>query len=107
VKDHLVSPHAEHQNQMAAPRRRLLVWPAIDVALRVRLKLDSDAALTMRTLGKSRRILLASPALANTLGDTSDIAALAALPTLSSSDAPGLRDMVARRAGGRNPQYHA
>jgi DNA-binding transcriptional LysR family regulator len=55
------------------------------VALRVRLKLDTDAALTMRTVGYSRRILLASPTLANDLR-TQDIAALASLPSLSTSD---------------------
>jgi DNA-binding transcriptional LysR family regulator len=65
-----------------------LIAERIDVALRVRLTLDSDAALTMRTLARSRRILIASPALANTLV-THDIAALATLPTLSSSDSPG------------------
>lgn len=62
-----------------------LIAERIDVALRVRVKLDSDAGLTMRTLARSRRILLASPALANRIG-AGDIAALADLPTLSSSD---------------------
>ena len=66
-----------------------LIAERIDVALRVRVKLDSDAALTMRTLAKSQRILLASPAFANALAESGDIAALAALPTLSTSDAIG------------------
>jgi DNA-binding transcriptional LysR family regulator len=44
-----------------------LIEHPIDVALRVRVKLDTDPALTMRTLGISRRILVASPALANRL----------------------------------------
>ncbi|WP_245296945.1 MULTISPECIES: LysR family transcriptional regulator [Rhodomicrobium] len=66
-----------------------LIAERIDVALRVRLKLDTDAALTMRTLAKSRRILLASPAVANALPESGDIAALAALPTLSTSDSLG------------------
>jgi DNA-binding transcriptional LysR family regulator len=66
-----------------------LIEERIDVALRVRVTLDTDAALTMRTLAHSRRILLASPTLANTLGDRQDIAALELLPTLSSSDQSG------------------
>jgi DNA-binding transcriptional LysR family regulator len=62
-----------------------LINERIDVALRVRLKLDTDATLTMRTLAYSRRILLASPILANDLR-TQDISALASLPSLSTSD---------------------
>ena len=61
-----------------------LIKERIDVAVRVRTKLDSDVALTMRTLGRSRRILVASPALANTFGSR-DITRLAELPTLSTS----------------------
>ncbi|WHO37979.1 LysR family transcriptional regulator [Sphingobium sp. AP49] len=60
----------------------------IDVALRVRTRLDSDAALTMRTLAHSRRILIASPALANRLAGQG-IDALEAAPTLSSSGEDG------------------
>lgn len=74
---------------LATDRPVDLIAERIDVALRVRLTLDTDAALTMRTLAHSRRILVASPKLANTLSDTQDIAALAALPTLSSSEEPG------------------
>ena len=77
------------------PRARLQIVPLdrpvnlvaerIDVALRVRVKLDTQATLTLRTLGHSRRVLIASPGLANTL-PSQDIEALAALPTLSTSD---------------------
>jgi len=62
-----------------------LIKERIDVALRVRLKLDTDAALTMRTVAYSHRMLLASPILANGLR-TQGIAALATLPSLNSSD---------------------
>ncbi|HEY4368920.1 MAG TPA: LysR family transcriptional regulator [Steroidobacteraceae bacterium] len=62
-----------------------LIAERIDVALRVRVKLDSDAALTMRTLAHSRRILLASPVLANAI-QAQGIEALAALPTISSAE---------------------
>src|SRR5258708_35695887 len=70
---------------VAADRPVDLIKERIDVALRVRLKLDTDATLTMRTIAYSRRILLASPILANDLR-TQDIAALASLPSLSTSD---------------------
>jgi DNA-binding transcriptional LysR family regulator len=70
---------------VAVDRAVDLIAERIDVALRVRVKLDTDAAMTMRTLGSSRRILLASPSLANVIG-TRDIDALADIPTLSTSD---------------------
>ena len=62
-----------------------VVAERVDVALRVRVKLDTDAALTLRTLARSRRILLASPALSNSLA-TQDVSALSTLPTLSTTD---------------------
>ncbi|MBS7532682.1 LysR family transcriptional regulator [Ancylobacter sonchi] len=64
-----------------------LIAERIDVALRVRVDITTDASLTMRTLGRSRRILVASPALANQMQE--GIGALAGLPTLGSSDEPG------------------
>ncbi len=42
---------------LATDRPVDLIAERIDVALRVRVTLDTDAALTMRTLAKSRRIL--------------------------------------------------
>jgi DNA-binding transcriptional LysR family regulator len=54
---------------------------------RVRVELVTDASLTTRTLGHSRRVLVASPSLANGI-PASDIAGLANLPTLSSTDEP-------------------
>lgn len=74
---------------MATNRRVDLINERIDVALRVRTSLDTDAALTLRTLGKSRRILVASPALAQRLEGTNDITALTSVPTLSSAEQAG------------------
>lgn len=61
-----------------------LIAERIDVALRVRTTLTSDAALTMRSLGVSTRILVASPPLANGIAQAH---ALAERPCLSTSDA--------------------
>src|SRR3984957_7352125 len=52
---------------VAVDRAVDLIKEHIDVALRVRLKLDTDASLTVRTVAHSRRILVASPILANDL----------------------------------------
>lgn len=69
---------------VAVDRAVDLINERIDVALRVRTALNSDAELIMRTLGISHRIMVASPALAARVG--SDIAMLNTLPTLSTND---------------------
>lgn len=61
-----------------------LIAERIDLALRVRTVLTSDAGLTMRSLGMSTRILVASPQLASQIASIDD---LAKLPTLATSDA--------------------
>lgn len=61
-----------------------LIEERIDLALRVRVALTSDAALTMRTLGTSARILVASPQMASHIGD--GLSSLAQMPTLGTSD---------------------
>jgi DNA-binding transcriptional LysR family regulator len=63
-----------------------LIEERIDVALRVRTAVGSDAALTMRFLGPSTRILVASPQMASR---TRGIERLGLLPTLATSDDPG------------------
>jgi DNA-binding transcriptional LysR family regulator len=60
-----------------------LIEERIDVALRVRTTLDGDASLTMRSMGNSIRILVASPQIASRIGSVDD---LAAQPTLSTTD---------------------
>lgn len=64
-----------------------LIEERIDLALRVRVALVSDAALTIRSLGHSSRILIGSPRMAARV--CGDIAALATLPTLGTSDEIG------------------
>lgn len=75
-----------------------LIEERIDLALRVRTALTSDAALTMRTLGHSSRILVGSPQMASRIGG--DIAALARHPTLSTSDAIGEVEWHLEHEGG-------
>jgi DNA-binding transcriptional LysR family regulator len=66
-----------------------LIEERIDVAIRVRTVIDTDASLTMRMLAKSRRVLVASPALAERVGPLSAPEQLADLPTLSNMDLAG------------------
>lgn len=71
--------------QLVATDRAVdLIEERIDVALRVRTALTSDAAITMRSLGRSTRILVACPELAS---QVAQVGQLAALPTLATHDA--------------------
>lgn len=83
---------------IAADRPVDLIEERIDLALRVRVALTSDASLTMRTLGMSSRILVASPQMANRIGG--NIAALADVPTLGTSDDAGEIEWLLERGNG-------
>jgi DNA-binding transcriptional LysR family regulator len=75
--------------QVAAIDRPVdLIDERIDVAIRVRATLETDAALTVRSLGRSSRILVAAPVLA-ALCAGGDVAALSELPTLATTDQMG------------------
>jgi DNA-binding transcriptional LysR family regulator len=85
--------------QLVATDRAVdLIEERVDLALRVRVALTSDAALTMRTLTMSSRILVASPQLASRIGG--DPAALAAVPTLGTSDDAGEIEWLLEREDG-------
>lgn len=77
------------QLQMVAVDRPVdLIDERIDVAIRVRTSLTTDAALIMRTLGHSSRILVAAPKLAKQCKEA-EPDALLELPTLASTDQTG------------------
>lgn len=85
--------------QLVATDRAVdLIEERIDLALRVRVALTSDAALTMRTLGSSARILVGSPQMASRIGG--DIAALAGQPTLGTSNETGMVEWLLERGDG-------
>jgi DNA-binding transcriptional LysR family regulator len=63
-------------------RRVDLVHEGIDVAIRVRERLDTDADLQMKRIGVSRRILVASPAFLKNHGEPAAPTDLGNLPVL-------------------------
>ena len=74
--------------QLVATDRAVdLIEERIDLALRVRAALGTDAALTMRSLGTSNRILVASPQLASRVAGVEQLAGLALLATNDDADA--------------------
>lgn len=83
---------------LATDRPVDLIGERIDLALRVRVALTSDAELTMRSLGSSTRILVACPALANCVREPGD---LAQLPTLATNDADAETEWALETADGR------
>jgi DNA-binding transcriptional LysR family regulator len=70
-------------------RRVDLVHEGIDVAIRVRERLDTDADLQMKRIGVSRRILVASPTLLAKEGEPTTPADLGKLPILDQAQQGG------------------
>jgi DNA-binding transcriptional LysR family regulator len=87
-----------HLQLVVTDRAVDLIEERIDVALRVRHELTSDASLTMRSLGRSRWILVASPQVASGLG--ADLADLASVPTMSTSNDAGETTWMLEREDG-------
>lgn len=73
--------------QMLVSNRAVdLIEERIDLALRVRTRLDSDPGLTMRVLGQSRAVLVATPGFLAEHGGRVDVETLGGLPTLSMNE---------------------
>src|ERR1700693_5229272 len=78
-----LSAHPRLRLQCIVTNRRVdLVHEGIDVAIRVRERLDTDADLQMKRIGLSRRILVASPTLRVKEGEPKTPADLGKLPIL-------------------------
>lgn len=74
---------------IAANRRVDVISEGIDVAIRVRNKLDTDATLVVRSFGQSRVLPVASPRLLDERGRPATPAELTALPALSMNEHDG------------------
>jgi len=91
--------HPKVRLQLVAIDRPVdLIEERIDVALRVRTSLEGDASLTMRSLGNSVRILVASPQLASRIAEIDDLGGFA---TLSTTDDHGEVDWHLETNDGR------
>jgi DNA-binding transcriptional LysR family regulator len=82
------NPHVRLQ-LLVTNRRVDLIEERVDVAIRVRTRLDTEADFQMRALGRARSLLAASPGLLDNLGRPATPAELAKLPTLGFSERPG------------------
>lgn len=91
--------------QLVATDRSVdLIEERIDLALRVRGSLTSDAALTMRSLGISKRILVASPQVASQIAGVEQ---LATLPMLATNDAVDELEWHVEAEDGRRHVFHS
>lgn len=76
--------------QLLTTNRRVdIIGERVDIAIRIRRRLDTDPNLTMRTFGHSTTVILASPKLLAQLGTPTALADLARYPTISHDEDPG------------------
>ena len=87
--------------QVIVSNRRVdLIEEGIDIAIRVREKLDTDADLQVKIIGRTGAHLVASPGFLDTYGRPNAPADIATLPTLSQTERPGLDRWVLVNASG-------
>lgn len=82
--------HPKLRVQLLITNRRVdIIGERVDIAIRIRRRLDTDANLTMRAFGESTTLLVASPALVERLGAPSSLEALRGYPTLDHDEELG------------------
>jgi DNA-binding transcriptional LysR family regulator len=86
----LLQRHPKLRVQLVVTNRRVeLIDESIDVAVRVRPRLDSDADLQVKIIGQTMRVLVASPAYLAASGAPASPADLPRFATISQTDRPG------------------
>jgi DNA-binding transcriptional LysR family regulator len=76
--------------QLVITNRRVdLVGERIDIAVRVRNRLDTDAALTVRSFGRSTTMLVAAPSLVAAYGTPALVSDLQRFPAITHGEEPG------------------
>jgi DNA-binding transcriptional LysR family regulator len=83
--------HPKLRVQMMVSNRRVdLIEEGVDVAIRVREKLDTDADLQVKVIARVATMLVASPGLIAALGEPTSPDDLPRFPTLGQTDHPGI-----------------
>lgn len=82
--------HPKLRIQLVIANRRIdIIGERVDIALRIRRRLDTDANLTMRAFGHSTNVVVASPALVAQYGQPTTLDDLRAFPTLGHDEELG------------------
>jgi DNA-binding transcriptional LysR family regulator len=93
--------HPRLRLQMMVTNRRVdLIEEGVDVAIRVREALDTELDLQVKMISRTGLVLVASPALIAAYGEPRGPEDLAAFPTLSATDRPGLDRWKLKNAAG-------
>ena len=86
-----LASHPRLRVQVIVTNRRVdLIEEGVDVAIRVRQRLDTDADLQVKIIAEAGELLVASPAFVAAHGQPRTPAEIAAFPTLGHTDRPGL-----------------
>ncbi len=84
-----LTDHPRLRLQILSTNRRVdLIEERIDVAVRVRERLDTDGDLQMRRIGISRRIVVASPDFVRTHGEPQAPEQLGSVPLVDANEVP-------------------
>ncbi len=87
----LLERHGLLRVQLLVTNRRVdIIEEGVDIAIRVRERLDTDADLQMKQLGHSTQMLVASPGFISAHGGPAHPREIPDHPTLSHGDRPGL-----------------
>jgi DNA-binding transcriptional LysR family regulator len=96
-----LAQHPKLRVQVIVSNRRVdLIEEGVDVAVRVRERLDTDADLQMKVISRSGNMMVASPGFVAERGQPGDPEEIPAFPTLAHSDRPGLDRWVIVNAAG-------
>ena len=83
--------HPKLRVQVIVSNRRIdLIEEGVDIAIRVRERLDTDADLQVKIIGRTGSMLVASPAFLDAHRRPPTPADIAGLPTLSQTERPGV-----------------
>ena len=86
-----LAQHPKLRLQMIVSNRRVdLIEEGVDVAIRVRERLDTDGDLQIKIIGRTVTSLAASPSLIEKFGEPSTLADLVKFPTLGFTEQPGV-----------------
>lgn len=98
---HFMAAHPKLKLQFLISNRRIdLIEEGIDIAVRVRQQLDTDADLQVKIIERTSSVLVASPELLEMRGTPGSPADLATFPTVSLNERPGQdRWRLTNRAG--------
>ena len=102
---HFLARHPRLRVQVIVSNRRVdLIDEGVDVAIRVRQKLDSDADLQVKIISRSNAVLAASPAFVAAHGQPMTPAEIPAYATLGHRDQPGLERWTLTTAEGEETE---